>query len=356
MAEWMTPLERVMAAARRGVPDRVPVAPIAYDVAAAHAGVSMRDFVLDPKAMAKALISFHRTCGVDALFVGSDVYYLAEGFGAKVAIREEHVPVLVEPAIRDLAQVEDLRVPDVYRDGRMPVVLECIQILRRELPEVAIVAVAGQATWSCALQVAGMNQFLLEATLVEKEMDEARPELVHRLLELTTQATVSWQKAQIEAGAHVARIGDSSASMNLCSPGLYRKLIHPYHCRIARELKEFAPEVPISKHTCGDNSLVLDLWLQEGVDCLEIDYQMDLRMVKNRAGQQVCLIGNIDPVRTMLQGSPEEVKSACRRAIDAAAEGGGFILGTGCVLPRDTSAENVKAMVAAARQFGVYGG
>ncbi|MGI9862760.1 uroporphyrinogen decarboxylase family protein [Moorella naiadis] len=350
----LTSKERILVAATGGIPDRVPVAPMVWDYAAVFCGKTIKEYALNPKVMAECLIRFYNTFKPDGIFVGTDVYYVAEGFGAKILIREDNVPVLVEPAIQDLSEIDKLQVPNPYTDGRMPVVLECINILKQELPEVTIFAIGGQATWSCAMHVAGMERFVMEATFVDKEMDEGRPELVYRLFDLTTEAYIKWQKAQIEAGADIARISDSAASINLISPSIYKKMVHPYHKQIVRELKNSYPNVPIAKHTCGNNTPVLDLWAEEGLDLADIDYQMDLGMVKEKIGNKFALYGNVDPSGVMVQGTVEDVKNASIEAIDKAANNGGFILGTGCVVPFTAPADNIQAMINVARTYNPY--
>jgi uroporphyrinogen decarboxylase len=57
----------------------------------------------------------------------------------------------------------------------------------------------------------------------------------------------------------------------------------------------------------------------------------------------------------LLNGTPEEVEGEGRRCIRSAAQGGGFILGSGCEVPRNTPPENLKAMVRAAEKYGRYG-
>ncbi len=346
--------ERVLIAARGKIPDRVPVVPMVWDYAASFCGKGLRDYTLDPEVMAACLLKYYEEFEPDGLFVGTDVYYLAEGFGAKILVRDDNVPVLVESAIKDLAEVDNLKVPNPYTDGRMPVVLECIKILKRQLPDVAILAIGGQATWSCAMHVAGMEKFVLEATFADYEMPEARTELVNRLLELTTEGYVKWQKAQIEAGADVARISDSAASLNLISPSIYKKFVHSYHKQISQELKQAYPDIPVTKHICGDNMAVLELWAEEGLDLADIDYQMDLSVVKDRIGKKFALYGNIDPSGVVAMGTAEEVRKACIEAIDKGASGGGFILGTGCVVPNIAPAINLKTMIEVAKTYNPY--
>jgi uroporphyrinogen-III decarboxylase len=51
----------------------------------------------------------------------------------------------------------------------------------------------------------------------------------------------------------------------------------------------------------------------------------------------------------LLFGSPEDVQIVAERCIADAAHGGAYILGSGCVTPRNTPVENVQAMVKVAR-------
>ncbi len=76
---------------------------------------------------------------------------------------------------------------------------------------------------------------------------------------------------------------------------------------------------------------------------------MDLKAVKTRVGNPVCLMGNLDPVELLWRATPELVSQAARTAIQDAAEGSGFILGSGCEVPIDAPIENLKAMIAVAR-------
>lgn len=56
----------------------------------------------------------------------------------------------------------------------------------------------------------------------------------------------------------------------------------------------------------------------------------------------------------MLNGTVDDVVEASKKAIDAAATGGRFILSTGDQCGRDTPDENLRAMVETARTYGKY--
>ncbi len=60
-------------------------------------------------------------------------------------------------------------------------------------------------------------------------------------------------------------------------------------------------------------------------------------------GPNQVLAGNIDPVKTLRNGTPETVAAAIAQC--HAEAGPRYIIAAGCEVPRDTPAENVRAMV-----------
>ncbi len=81
---------------------------------------------------------------------------------------------------------------------------------------------------------------------------------------------------------------------------------------------------------------------------------VDLRAAKQRWGDKFCLKGNLNTFDLMLNGTPDDVKRAAREAIDAAAEGGGFILSTGDQCGRDTPDANLAGLVEVSKTYGRY--
>ena len=53
----------------------------------------------------------------------------------------------------------------------------------------------------------------------------------------------------------------------------------------------------------------------------------------------------MDPVSILNQKGPDDVRAAAQACIEAAAEGGGFLLTSGCDLPPTISLDNLRAML-----------
>ena len=70
-------------------------------------------------------------------------------------------------------------------------------------------------------------------------------------------------------------------------------------------------------------------------------------------GKKFCLSGGIPNV-VISAGTPDQVRSYCKKLIDAIAGDGGYIMDTSAIMQNDSSIENLKAMTDFTREYGVY--
>lgn len=80
--------------------------------------------------------------------------------------------------------------------------------------------------------------------------------------------------------------------------------------------------------------------------------QTNMEKAKKVLGDECCIQGNV-PSSLIVTGDAPAVKEHCRKLIETCGKGGGYILGAGCVAD-NPKLENLRAMVAAAREFGRY--
>jgi hypothetical protein len=80
--------------------------------------------------------------------------------------------------------------------------------------------------------------------------------------------------------------------------------------------------------------------------------QSDIGKAKKTVGKVGCMYGNV-PSALLALGTPQEVKDYVKRCIDVAGKGGGYIVSNGAFFDH-AKAENVKAMVDFAKEYGIY--
>ena len=92
--------------------------------------------------------------------------------------------------------------------------------------------------------------------------------------------------------------------------------------------------------------------LPKGRAIWHFDYT-DMARAKEALGDVACIMGNV-PVALIHTGTPEAVDAYCKKLIQTAGKGGGFILATGSGVGRGGKAENVRAMIDSVKKYGVY--
>jgi uroporphyrinogen decarboxylase len=183
------------------------------------------------------------------------------------------------------------------------------------------------------------------------------PDECAELLSMQERQTVRHAEMIIDARPDFLMIG-ASGLWTLSSPEIVRKVSLPAIQKITRMCKEAG--MPSLLHSCGKERKLVDIFVNEtDLDCVNPLERSpmgdcDLAEIKRAYAGKIALMGNLHTTDVMLRGSVEDVRKASMEAIDAAAEGGGFILSTGDQCGRDTPYENIRAMVEVARTYGVY--
>ena len=78
----------------------------------------------------------------------------------------------------------------------------------------------------------------------------------------------------------------------------------------------------------------------------------DMVKAKDILGDRVCIRGNV-PISILATGTPDDVRSCCKKLIDYAGRDGGFIMDSSAGVT-DARPENVKAMFDFTKEYGGY--
>jgi uroporphyrinogen-III decarboxylase len=177
-----------------------------------------------------------------------------------------------------------------------------------------------------------------------------------RLLEKLAKAGQDFAKAYIEVGIDVLVVEDDYADNHgpMISPHLFRQYELPNLRRIVEIGKKHG--IPVLKHSDGNLYPILDDIVGTGINGLHPiePGAMDLKGVKESLGGKICIMGNVDCRYVLPYGTEEDVRKDVRRCIDAAAEGGGFVLASSNSIHANVKTDNVYTMVDEARKYGKY--
>lgn len=177
------------------------------------------------------------------------------------------------------------------------------------------------------------------------------PELVNSLFKKTTQMSKALQKRCVDAGATMMWMADPTAGEDLIDSETYNRIEKPCVAEVIKGVHEFDKNALLFLHMCGYTANTMKLLPDIGVQCFSCDFKTDLAEARASAGRRMAVMGNVNPVETLTMGTPEDVKESVYDGIRKAGMDGGFIIGPGCEVPRDTPDENVIAMGQAGVDF-----
>lgn len=133
----------------------------------------------------------------------------------------------------------------------------------------------------------------------------------------------------------------------MLSPDMYREFCLPSFKSRIDHIKKVTGGAQVIFHSCGNNRKLQDQFIEAGVDVLQSIQsipEMWVGDLKKEAGDRMALWGGI-PVEELILGTPESVRKAIRNSMEAAAPGGGFILGPSHSVAYGTKYENFMAML-----------
>ena len=302
--------------------------------------------------MAESQLTLHAMLDQDVICVGSDNFYIAEGFGCRTTHDEQELPALVRPAFDSLQDVLAAAPLNPLTDGRMPVMLDAIGKVRAAVGDSVAIRSPGTGPFALASYLIGSQEWLCEIGMIEAGLDTKHEAAVHHALDVVAETLIRFGKACSDAGADIIHCGDSLASCDMISPRTYQRFAFPYERRVFQAWKDLGITGSVL-HICGNSTKVLEQYAETGADLIEIDNMVELSVAREKIGDRVTLMGNVHTVNDLLDGTPESVRAASERCIQQAGGGRGFILGSGCIVPRHTPLENLREMIRVARETRV---
>jgi len=148
--------------------------------------------------------------------------------------------------------------------------------------------------------------------------------------------------------------GDLGSSTGLmASPEIYREMVYPWHKAHVEEAHRHG--LKVLKHCCGHTWPVIDELAEvyDAYEGIQASGGMDIRKLKERVGDQICLWGGIWHEHIIL-GSMEDIRNDARYAFEYAAPGGGYIMGSSHSLAVDAKKENILEMKRCRDEWGDY--
>lgn len=222
-------------------------------------------------------------------------------FGAHTILRPGESPWLDrEPVILDEKSLADLKMPDFYRSGLMPVAHRFYERLGELLDDDFAVTFPewGRGPWGVASHLRLLHNIAMDI------MDN--PAFVHRIMRFITDARKQWwlERARfLRMPLEAANLYNDEVNCPTLSPHMYQEFVLPYE----QELSAFHGGIGYW-HSCGDTTKLLAL-----IDSIpqlrmfHVGPWTDLRRVIEVFGERHPLEICLNPVVDVQTVSPEQM-------------------------------------------------
>jgi uroporphyrinogen decarboxylase len=337
--------DRFKEAARLGEPDKVPTALIVDSPwLPGYAGIDTLDYFLYPEKWLEInlglLDRFPDAVWIPGFWLEYGMADLPSAFGARIHYYHDRPPS-IEPVTTDIDTWAAAPLPAVEEDGLMPFLLQLYGQMEARLRAdgLGINMVAARGPMVNAGFLMGINDLMMGLVM--------QPEKISRFLETITTTIINWLHAQLGRLQEPEGIMLLDDVVGMISAKHYREMVAPHLQRI---FAEFDGLIKIYHNDTPCAHLHEDL-ANAGFDVFNFTHKVDITEVKRQMGHRVALMGNVAPLDLGVRGTPQEVEQAALTCLDKAAPGGGMILSFGGGVSPETPAENIDAMLRAARNW-----
>jgi len=312
-----------------------------------YLGIKHMDYYLDPELWFQANVKVNADFP-DVIMVPS--WWMEYGMaaepsilGAKIKFWDDNTPSEYHTLYR-LEDIDEFPEYEVEADAFAAMTLHRYKMA---LPRIkALGEVIPFVTARGPLCTAG---FVRSTTHLMMEIVE-KPAETRRLIDLCTNVVIDWLKAQHKVlGDQVEGIFILDEIVGFVNEEHYLEFAHPYLKRIC---DAFPKDWVKLYHNDAEVDACLDHLPDAGFNVLNWGKQKDIVEVKQRVGNRMCLMGNVNPLEIAVRGTPDEVKEATLEVLEGGfSDGRGMILSVGGGTSPGMPGANMTAMLEALNEF-----
>lgn len=292
-------------------------------------GAHWPDAHVNAEKMATLAEAGHTFIGFEAVRVPFDITAEAELFGCGIKIGDfKQQPSVIKHSVKSLEDIDKIKDYNLKK-SRVSLILEAVRILSDKWGEELPIIGSMTGPFSLAQHINGDDWF---GNIFTGE------NIVPELLDLCSDFNAEYARAMVKNGADTIAIIDPTASYELIGGEFYEKFALPYQKKIVDAMKEL--DVATVLHVCGDTTNGLGIMDKTGVNGISVDQRVDVRIAKGNLENAV-IIGNLDPVAVLWNGTPDDVAAASKKVLNA----GIGLLSPGCGIISMTPTANLQTMV-----------
>ena len=260
-------------------------------------------------------------------------------FGSRMIFLEKNLPH-AEKILIGIEGADSLPQPNVKTDGLLP-----FMISRLKNNQEAIIKADHQIRFAIARGPLNIASFLMGTTefLMATVMD---PKGTHRLLKKITDFICDWLAWQKECFPSIDGILILDDIIGFVGESEFIEFVIPYLKKI---FSSIGAKVRFL-HNDADGLITAKYLNEMGINMFNFSFEHTFCTIRELAGREVVLVGNIPPRDVLAVGTPEQVKMAVKKAFGEVADYSRIVWSAGGGMPPNVSTENICAFIDAVKK------
>ncbi len=310
-------------------------------------GISTIDFYTSDelwlKANLKVINTFPDTWFLPSFWSEYGMCTEPSAFGSRMIFLEKSLPH-AEKVLAGIELMDSLPQPNVKTDGLLPFM---ISRLRNNQP--AIIEADHQVRFAIARGPMNIASFLMGTTefMMALAMD---PDASHKLLGKITDFVCDWLQWQKECFPSIEGVLILDDIIGFVGEEEFKDFVLPHFKRIFSCTDAKARFL----HNDAEGLITAKNLSEMGVNMFNFSFNHSMGEIRELAGNDVILVGNIPARDVLAAGSPEQVDQSVKKAFNEISNKERIIWSAGGGMPPDVSTENIMAFTAAVRNYSKY--
>jgi uroporphyrinogen-III decarboxylase len=261
-------------------------------------------------------------------------------FGSRMIFLEKNLPH-AEKILSSVDGALSLPQPNVKTDGLLPLMINRLKNCQED-----IINADHQIRFAVARGPLNIASFLMGTTefMMALAMD---PDGSHKMLKKITDFICDWVAWQKECFPSIDGVFILDDIMGFVGETEFQEFVLPYFKRIFNCTGVKARFL----HNDADGLITSKNLKEMGVNMFNFSFNHSMGEIRELAGEEVVLVGNIPPRDVLAAGTPEQVDGAVRKAFGEISDYNRIIWSVGGGMPPDVKDVNINAFIKAVNNY-----
>jgi uroporphyrinogen-III decarboxylase len=261
-------------------------------------------------------------------------------FGARMVWLESNLPH-AERTMKGIEDIATLPQPNVRTDGLLPFVINRLRINEKRMREAGheVRFAISRGPLNIATFLMGTTEFMMALAM---NPDESKV-----LLDKITTFICEWLAYQKECFPSIEGILVLDDIMGFVGEYEFSEFVIPVFKKIFNTF-----DAPVRFLHNDAQGLITAGHLKDiNVNMFNFSFEHSMGQIRELAGPEIVLVGNIPPRDVMAAGTPDQVREAVKKAVDEIPDHSRILWSVGGGMPPAVNSENIHAFISAVKDF-----